>query len=44
MEGLVLPGPGPLCSDSDRDVAGDKESNQAAVRTSVHLATLSSAI
>ena len=36
-------GPGPLCSDSDRDVAGDKESNQAAAQTSVHPTTLSSA-
>ena len=36
-------GPGSLCSDCDRDVARDKESNQAAARTSVHLTTLSSA-
>ena len=40
-DGRVGPGPGSLCSDCDRDVARDKESNQAAARTSVHLTTLS---
>ena len=42
-DGRVGSGPGSLCSDCDRDVARDKESNQAAARTSVHLTTLSSA-
>ena len=42
-DGRVGSGPGSLCSDCDRDVSRDKESNQAAARTSVHLTTLSSA-